>query len=133
MRSSTWWQAQPGPVPALPSADRCSSLPSRLEFLMLKTELVMSMDGTRIAFDRLRPHLASHFSVYAYDRRGRGDSGDAGEYEPDREVEDLGALIDLIAEPVRLYGYSSGALLALRAAACGLPIAKMALLEPPLQ
>jgi pimeloyl-ACP methyl ester carboxylesterase len=128
-----------------------------LEFLMLKTEFVMSMDGTRIAFDRegtgppvvlvepsghyrelsafegLRSHLASHFSVYAYDRRGRGDSGDAREYEPEREVEDLGALIDLIAEPVRLYGYSSGALLALRAAACGLPIARMALLEPPLQ
>jgi pimeloyl-ACP methyl ester carboxylesterase len=124
---------------------------------MMKPEYVVSIDGTRIAFDRegtgpalvlvepsghdrelsafegLRPKLTTSFRVYAYDRRGRGDSGDAREYEPEREIDDLRALIDLVAEPVYLYGYSSGALLALRAAADGVPIAKMALLEPPLQ
>lgn len=123
----------------------------------MTTGYVVSSDGTKIAydgvgtgpavilvepaghyrdlsaFDGLRPELANHFTVYAYDRRGRGDSGDTSEYEPDREVDDLRALIDLIAEPTLLYGYSSGALLALRAAANGVPVAKMALLEPPLQ
>ena len=123
---------------------------------MAQTEFVVSKDGTQIAFDHegsgppvvlvepsghyrelsafegLRPHLTPHFTVYAYDRRGRGESADASAYHPDLEVEDLGALIDLIAEPVQLYGYSSGALLALRAAARGVPIVKMALLEPPL-
>ncbi len=122
-----------------------------------ETEYVVSTDGTKIAFDRsgagpalvlvepsghfrglsafegLRPELAARFTVYAYDRRGRGDSGDAREYQPEREVEDLRVLIDRIAEPVRLCGYSSGALLALRVAADGVPITTMALLEPPLQ
>jgi pimeloyl-ACP methyl ester carboxylesterase len=117
---------------------------------------VRSADGTEIAFDRvgdgplvilvepalhyrafsafggLVPLLASEFAVVTYDRRGRGESGDTAPYEPDREVEDLAALIG--DEPAHVYGYSSGALLAMRAAAArGLPIAKLALLEPPLQ
>lgn len=123
---------------------------------MAQTEYVVSEDGTRIAFDRegsgppvvlvepaghyrdlsafdeLRPWLTPHHAVYTYDRRGRGESADAQDYDPDREVADLAALLGLIGEPVRLYGYSSGALLALRAAARGVPIAAMALLEPPL-
>ncbi len=85
------------------------------------------------AFEELRPRLAEHFGVYSYDRRGRGKSGDASDYEPLREVEDLAAIIDVIGRPALVYGYSSGALLALHAAAHGLPIKKMALLEPPLQ
>ncbi len=85
------------------------------------------------AFDELRPRLAERFSVYSYDRRGRGDSGDAADYSPHKEVEDLAAIFAAIGQPVFVYGYSSGALLALHAAAKELPIAKMALLEPPLQ
>lgn len=85
------------------------------------------------AYDGVRPLLAERFTVYEYDRRGRGASGDADEYEPDREVEDLEALIASIGRPVHVYGYSSGALLALRAAARPLPITRLALLEPPLQ
>lgn len=85
------------------------------------------------AFEGLVPRLADQFTVCTYDRRGRGRSGDAELYEPAREIDDLAALIDAVGRPVFLYGYSSGALLALRAAAHGLPIEKLAVLEPPLQ
>ncbi|MEQ1514935.1 MAG: alpha/beta hydrolase [Usitatibacteraceae bacterium] len=85
------------------------------------------------AFEELRALLAQRFSVYCYDRRGRGDSGDASDYTPMREVEDLAAILGVIGRPAYVYGYSSGALLALHAAAQRLPIKKMALLEPPLQ
>ena len=76
--------------------------------------------------------LAPEFTVYHYDRRGRGDSGDRQPYAPEREVEDLAALIDEAGGSAFVYGYSSGCLLALQAAAHGLPIGKMALLEPPI-
>lgn len=85
------------------------------------------------AFDRLVPLLAPHFTVFAYDRRGRGKSGDTLPYAPDREVDDLAGLIEMAGGQVFLYGYSSGALLALHAAARRLPIARAVLLEPPLQ
>jgi pimeloyl-ACP methyl ester carboxylesterase len=118
---------------------------------------VRSADGTRIAFERsgdgpplilveaalhyrdfssfggLVPLLGRDFTVLTYDRRGRGASSDTPPYAPDREVEDLEALIAAAGGSACLYGYSSGALLALRAAARGLPITRMALLEPPLQ
>ena len=118
---------------------------------------VRSSDGTRIAFDRsgdgppvilleaaahyrdfssfggLAPLLAREVTVYTYDRRGRGESTDMAPYAPDREVEDLEALIAEAGGPASLYGYSSGSLLAMRAAAQGLPISRLALLEPPLQ
>ena len=118
---------------------------------------VRSADGTRIAFERagegpalilvepaghhrglsalagLVPLLAGRFTVYAYDRRGRGASTDTAPYAPAREVEDLAALIEHAGGAAHLYGYSSGALLALHAAATGLPIGRLALLEPPLQ
>jgi pimeloyl-ACP methyl ester carboxylesterase len=85
------------------------------------------------AFDGLRLRLANRYSVYSYDRRGRGASGDAGAYTPGCEVDDLAALIAAVGSPVFVYGYSSGALLALLGAARPLPIAKLALLEPPIQ
>ncbi|WP_035812587.1 alpha/beta fold hydrolase [Jiangella gansuensis] len=92
------------------------------------------------AFHGLRPMaeavapLAAGFTVYTYDRRGRGDSGDAAgalPYSPLREVEDLAAVIDLAGGDAYVYGFSSGAAVALRAAAEGLPIPKLALMEPP--
>jgi pimeloyl-ACP methyl ester carboxylesterase len=112
-----------------------------------------SLDGTRVAFDRLgegplvivvggilsdrqttRPlaeKLAEHVGVTNYDRRGRGDSGDTAPYAVEREIEDLGALIATAGGTAAVYGHSSGACLALRAAADGLPIAKLVLHEPP--
>jgi pimeloyl-ACP methyl ester carboxylesterase len=114
---------------------------------------VTSRDGTTIGFDRLgqgppvilvcggsvdrmsnaplAASLAERFTVFNYDRRGRGISGDTPPYAVDREIEDLEAVIDEAAGSGSVYGSSSGAALALLAAASGLPIAKLALWEPP--
>lgn len=75
--------------------------------------------------------LGGEFRVYAYDRRGRGESGDTAPYAPQREIEDLAAVIEAAGAPALVCGFSSGAVLALDAAAAGLPIAKLALFEPP--
>jgi pimeloyl-ACP methyl ester carboxylesterase len=116
---------------------------------------VRSADGTTIAYTRagqgpplilvdgalcsrsfgpmpkLAEQLTSHFTVYTYDRRGRGDSGDTAPYEPGREVEDLEALVALAGEGVYVHGTSSGAALALEAAKHIRSIAKLAVYEPP--
>jgi len=116
---------------------------------------VVSKDGTVIAYDRLgsgpplilidgalctralgpsvklAPLLASQFTVFAYDRRGRGQSGDNAAYRVEREIEDLGALIAEAGGSAFVFGHSSGALLGLRAAAHGLPIPKLSLYEAP--
>jgi pimeloyl-ACP methyl ester carboxylesterase len=115
----------------------------------------LSKDGTAIAFDRsgagpalilvdgalcgrsfgpmpkLAPLLAPHFTVFTYDRRGRGDSGDTAPYGTEREVEDIDALITEAGGSAFVLGLSSGAALALLAASNGLSITKLALYEPP--
>jgi pimeloyl-ACP methyl ester carboxylesterase len=117
---------------------------------------VTSADGTSIAFERvgdgppvvlvggalndrsfqplveLAALLAPDFTVYTYDRRGRGDSGDTAPYAVAREVDDLEALIAEAGGSACAYGLSSGAVLALEAAARGVTITKLALFEPPL-
>src|ERR687889_2005812 len=114
---------------------------------------VQSRDGTSIAFDRagegqaivlvgggsvdrmanvpLAALLTEHFTVFNYDRRGRGDSGDTAPYAVGREIEDIDALINEAGGSASVYGTSSGAALALEAAASGLAITKLALWEPP--
>ena len=117
---------------------------------------VQSRDGTTIAFDRsgdgppiilvhpafghrafnpqmaeLAQLLSARFSVFNYDRRGRGESGDTSSYAVERELEDLGALIGEAGGAACVYGMSSGAALALEAANRGLSIHKLALYEPP--
>lgn len=116
-------------------------------------EKVRSKDGTAIGFDRsgsgpavilvcggsvdrssnagVAALLAKDFTVFNYDRRGRGDSGDTQPYAIQREVEDLGAMIAAAGDSAGVYGTSSGAALALEAAASGRPITKLALWEPP--
>jgi len=116
-------------------------------------ETVQSKDGTRIAFERsgagpaivlvngaltersafaaLRPLLDPCFTLVAFDRRGRGDSGDTPPYAPERELEDVAAVIAAAGAGAFVYGHSSGAILALRAAASGLPIRRLAVTEPP--
>jgi pimeloyl-ACP methyl ester carboxylesterase len=83
------------------------------------------------SFSGLIPFLSRDFTVYHYDRRGRGDSGDATPYAVEREVEDLGALVDLAGGSAAVHGFSSGALLSMHAAAAGVSITRMTLLEPP--
>ncbi len=117
---------------------------------------VPSQDGTPIAFDRsgegpavilvggafqyraidprttqLAASLSQHFTVFHYDRRGRGDSGDTQPYAVEREIEDLEALIQEAGGSAFVFGMSSGAVLSLEAAARGLTIKKLALYEPP--
>jgi len=76
--------------------------------------------------------LAPKFTVYAYDRRGRGESGNTLPYALEREVEDLDALIKAAGGSAFIYGISSGACLALETAAgLGKKVRKMALYEPP--
>ncbi len=77
--------------------------------------------------------LTADFTVYHYDRRGRGGSTDTPPYAVEREVDDLAALIDAAGGSAFVYGYSSGALVALHAAASGLAIPRLALLEPPIE
>jgi pimeloyl-ACP methyl ester carboxylesterase len=117
------------------------------------TEYVTSADGTQIAFDRLgqgppvvvisglfcdrettrdlAERLAEQFRVINYDRRGRGESGNTEPYAREHEVEDLGALIADAGGSASVYGHSSGAALAVNAAAAGLPITQLVLHEPP--
>jgi len=115
---------------------------------------VVSRDGTRIAYDKsgkgpavivvggalsdrtggeeLAKLLAANFTVYSYDRRGRGSSTDTQPYSVEREIEDIEALIDSAGGSAYVYGKSSGAALALQAAAAlGDRIRKLALYEPP--
>jgi pimeloyl-ACP methyl ester carboxylesterase len=75
--------------------------------------------------------LAGHFTVITYDRRGRGESADTAPHAVDREIEDLAAVIAATGGCAFVCGISSGAVLALDAAAFGLPITGLALYEPP--
>ena len=75
--------------------------------------------------------LTQQFTVYAYDRRGRGESGDTPPYAPAREVEDIAALIEAAGGSAVLVGLSSGGALSLEAAASGLAVTKVVAYEPP--
>lgn len=116
---------------------------------------IISRDGTSIAYDtlgngkplilidgalcyrsfgpmpKLAPLLAKYFTVYFYDRRGRGDSTDKKPYAVDREVEDIEALIKNAGGSAFVFGISSGAVLAMKGAQAGLNIPKLAMYEPP--
>lgn len=109
------------------------------------TTLAVSQSGTRPAlvmidpaggFSGFRPMgeaaelLSEHFHVTTYDRRGRGQSGDTQPFAVHREVEDIAAIINYVGEPVTLYGFSSGAALALHAAASSVEIDRVVLFEP---
>ncbi|MFF3291492.1 alpha/beta fold hydrolase [Streptomyces sp. NPDC003023] len=77
--------------------------------------------------------LAPHFTVFTYDRRGRGQSGDTVPYAVEREIEDLAAVIRAAGGSAAVHGTSSGAALAVRSAAAGLPITRLSLYEPPFE
>jgi len=116
---------------------------------------ILSKDGTAIAVERtgrgpalvfvdgamcyrasgpsqpMAAALAEHFTVFTYDRRGRGDSSDSGPYDIQREVDDLDAVIREAGGQAVVLGVSSGAALALEAANRGVPITRLALYEAP--
>jgi pimeloyl-ACP methyl ester carboxylesterase len=114
-----------------------------------------SKDGTTIAYDKtgsgppiilvdgafcnktfgpmpkLAPLLSQNFTVYLYDRRARGESGDTKPYSVEREIEDIAALIKIAGGSAYLFGISSGAILSLQAVIKGLNIPRLAIFEPP--
>lgn len=116
-------------------------------------EVITSMDGVMIAYEKrgmgqplllvhgatvdhtawslLSPHLEPYFAVYAMDRRGRGASSDAPDYDFSREVEDIAAVIEAIGAPVILFGHSFGALCSLEAALLSDQVSRLILYEPP--
>lgn len=93
--------------------------------------LVLGAFHERAGGEPLAAWLAEHVTAITYDRRGRGDSSDSQPYEPAREVEDLAALVGAAGGSTTVFGHSSGAVLAMLAAAGGVPIARLALYEPP--
>ncbi|MGW2333825.1 alpha/beta fold hydrolase [Streptomyces sp. NPDC001685] len=95
---------------------------------------VILVSGAMSTGDTMAPlaeALADRCTAVVYDRRGRGGSGDTQPYAVEREVEDLAALIDAVGGEAALYGVSSGGALALRAAASGLPVPRIAVYEVP--
>ncbi len=116
---------------------------------------VVSADGTTIAYDAwgegpvvvvvggafndrntwadLARGLAdAGFTGVTYDRRGRGESGDTAPYAVEREIEDLAAVVDEVGGgAVHAHGVSSGGALLLRAAAGGVGVRSLSVLEPP--
>jgi pimeloyl-ACP methyl ester carboxylesterase len=114
---------------------------------------VTSKDGTTIAFETTgegpplvivggalsdrraaatqAEFLAPSFTAVTYDRRGRGDSGDTPPYAVEREVEDVEAIVEEAGGTAFALGHSSGAVLALEAAAATPGITKLVLYEPP--
>src|SRR5580658_9129126 len=115
-------------------------------------ETVISADGTSIAYWRegsgpplllvhggvcdhiawhfVVPFLARNFTVYTFDRRGRGDSGDTPPYAVERELDDIAALLQMIGEPAHLLGHSAGGILALLAAERAENLLSLILYEP---
>jgi pimeloyl-ACP methyl ester carboxylesterase len=114
---------------------------------------IESVNGTRIALDRsgsgpslvivvgafcdrstskpLAALLAPRYTVYEYDRRGRGDSGNSPPSSIQSEIQDLAAVVATAGEAPFVYGHSSGGALALEAAADGLEVRGLAVYEPP--
>jgi pimeloyl-ACP methyl ester carboxylesterase len=78
------------------------------------------------------PALEEHFTVYSYDRRGRGESGDAADYSLAREYEDAVAVIESAGEDVNVLGHSLGGVCALEAALLTDRIRKLVLYEAPI-
>ena len=93
--------------------------------------LVVGAFCNRHTTNELAALLQDSFAVYEYDRRGRGDSGDTPPYVPQREVEDLTAVIDAAGGSASLFGHSSGAILALETAATGRGVNAVVAYEPP--
>lgn len=102
-----------------------------------KGEPIIFVDGALCSrsfgpMPKLARLLSANFAVITYDRRGRGESGDALSYAVEREIEDIEALIAAAGGSASLFGASSGAVLAMAAAASGLSVKRLAMYEPPL-
>lgn len=90
-----------------------------------------TLDGIG-AFSFVELQLAERSSVWVYDRRGRGDSGDADEYALDREVDDLRAIVAATGAVPHVVGHSFGAVVALQARSAGVEMRSLVVYEPPI-
>lgn len=121
----------------------------------MATQFATSSDGTRIAYssegtgptlvlvdgamcyrafgpsEPFTNELKSSYTVVSYDRRGRGESGDSSTYDAKLEIDDLRAVLDAVGGSAYVLGFSSGAGLAYRAAAAGVPMTKLIGYESP--
>lgn len=121
----------------------------------LQVHTVTSSDGTAIAYERsgdgppvvvvggglnekatfatLSELLSEKLTVFNYDRRGRGHSGDGdrASYTVDLEIDDLAAVIEAVGEPTFVFANCTGGMIAVLAAARGVPMRKLAMYEPP--
>lgn len=118
----------------------------------LAMEFALSSDGTRIAFERsgdgpplvlvhgttadhtrwsgILPELTQFYSVFAMDRRGRGESGDGDSYSLEYEFDDVAAIVGAAGKNVNLLGHSYGALCAMEAALRVNNLGRLVLYEP---
>ena len=90
-----------------------------------------SLDGIG-AFSLVELRLAEEHSVWVYDRRGRGGSGDSAEYALDREIDDLSAVATATGGVPHVVAHSYGAVIALQAALGGVPMRSLVVYEPPI-
>ncbi|TDO66440.1 putative ATPase [Kribbella sp. VKM Ac-2571] len=129
------------PAKPLPSATRrletvvsADGTPIAVEVYGAGSPAIVLVGGAlndRRAFVPLAKWLASRFTVATYDRRRRGGSGDVQPWAVERELEDLAAVVELVGGTAYALGVSSGAVLAAEAAAAGVPISGLILIEPP--
>ena len=84
-------------------------------------------------FEQIATALSERCAVINYDRRGRGDSGEAGPVSVQHEVEDVAAPIEAVGGRASLWGWSSGGAVALRAAAADVGVEKLVVYETPLK
>jgi pimeloyl-ACP methyl ester carboxylesterase len=91
--------------------------------------LVHGTTGAHWSFRYLLPELVGTFAVYAVDRRGRGESGDAQDYALEREFEDVACLVDSLERPAIVFGHSFGATVALGAALLSANVRALVLYE----
>src|SRR5262245_20820801 len=93
--------------------------------------LVHGTGATAARWTPVLPAFAARFSVYAVDRRGRGESGDAADYAIEHEFDGVACLVDSLVQPVYLLGHSYGGVCALEAARLTPHVHKLVLYEPP--
>jgi pimeloyl-ACP methyl ester carboxylesterase len=120
---------------------------------MAQLQTVTSKDGTQLACWRdgngaplllvhgglcdhyawffVAPLLAEEFTVWTFDRRGRGQSGGTLPHSPQREAEDIEAILAAIGEPAHLLGHSAGGIASIHAALRVHTLRSLILYEPP--
>ncbi len=89
-----------------------------------------SLYSGETAFDGLLPHLTDRYTCFLPSTRGRGLSAEADEYRPERLLEDVTAYVDSIGQPVPVFGWSQGGMLALGAAASSDAVSSVIAYEP---